>query len=352
MKKNWIAIREFIFLMLFMILLYSIQLNSLSSREKTETFTYQKEQLQNNYPELASYTILDNHQQSFLIPNLSKTETLVNGTTNLVLANDMDPQGVVRAEDYLLISAYSRSHKYNSVLYVLDALTGDYLKTVVLQGTPHVGGLAYDTKHKNIWVCTISDSQTAQVVAIRIETLKKDTFNKTKKAIVYDQTINLGTLPEASFLTYHNESLYIGFFDSKHDGILTRFGIQQDGRFDRDFSHKIRLKSEHQQSTPESSYAIDKQIQGITFYKGHILISRSYGHADSKILIYNYQGADIDLDTEAIKVLKAPAYLEQIYAYKDRLYLIFESGTVKYRKEKNITVIDRVLQLNLNKLIP
>ena len=49
--------------------------------------------------------------------------------------------------------------------------------------------------------------------------------------------------------------------------------------------------------------------------------------------------------------IETPPYLEQIYADKDSLYTIFESATEVYRTREDITKVDRVLQLNLKKMM-
>ncbi|MDT2740611.1 hypothetical protein [Enterococcus canintestini] len=334
-----------------LLFLFAISLTNSSQTDGVVlSFNSQKEQLEQNYPLFSSYTLLDTSKQSYPLPDLSNTKTLIMRSDKIGIAKDMDPQGIVLAENYILISAYSRSHQFNSVIYILDASSGDHIKTIVLDGTPHAGGLAYDPIHKNVWVCTHSRNNKAQVAAIALRTLKKYKLNQTHKPIDYAQIINLGDLKEASFLTYYKKNLFIGFFDKNSDGILTRYDIQENGKFDQDYGKTIHLRSGEKLSQPEKTYAIDRRIQGITFYQDKIILSRSYGSLNSKIMIYNYHDNDIDLDIDALRTIDAPAYLEQIFASDDRLYIIFESATSLYKIKKNITVVDRVLQWDLNRV--
>ncbi|WP_432228224.1 hypothetical protein ACQ3MN_07885 [Enterococcus faecalis] len=87
----------------------------------------------------------------YVVPGLIKTETLKeNRVGELETSDGMDPQGVTVTEHYVLISAYSHKNGYNSVIYVLDKQTHLYIKTVVSDGSPHVGGIVNDTANKNI----------------------------------------------------------------------------------------------------------------------------------------------------------------------------------------------------------
>lgn len=324
--------------------------NQTNTQPARYSFSEQKKTLEANYPEFSKTLKLENQSDMPAIPGLITTKTLKNNSNQAIgISHQMDPQGVVRVEDYLLISAYSHDHAYQSVLYVLDAKSRNYLKTIVLNGIPHVGGIAYDTQHKNIWLCSVSDEKKGQVAAIHLKTLEKYDFEKQVEPIKYDQIVDLGDIDEASFLTYHKKALYIGFFDKNHDGLLTRYDIDAKGLFDKDYGSTIKISSSENLSMPEKTYPIDSKIQGITFYGDKVLLSHSYGPKNSRLLVFNH-GQNINLDTEAIYTLETPPYLEQIYAYNDTLYMVFESATSLYRKNDKITHVDHVLQLDLKKL--
>lgn len=316
-----------------------------------QTFTEQKQVLEKNYPDFASYTKLDKASQSFPVPGLVKTQSLNVSTNKAGTAKDMDPQGIVKAGKYLLITAYSHSHKYDSVIQVLAADNGKYLKTIVLESTFHVGGITYDPINKKVWICTLSAQNKAQVASIDLAIIEKADFSKDQKAIDFNQEVNLGKINQASFICYQKNSLYIGFFDQNNDGLLTRYDLQKDGSFDKDFGKTVNLKSGNHLSMPEKIYSIDQKMQGMTFYKNKIILSKSFGPTDSELLVYDYTGNDINLDTDAVQTIKAPPYLEQTYTDGNTLYTLFESGSIAYRNKAGITVVDRVLQLDLTKII-
>lgn len=290
---------------------------------------------------------------TYAIPGLLDTQTLLLGETgHPSISQTMDPQGVTIADDYLLISAYSHDKAHNSVIYVLNKNNHEYIKTVVLQGKPHVGGIAYDSKTKNIWVCSDTEDMKAQVVAISMDSLKKYRFSDKYEPIRYEQVVDLGDIGEASFITYHNQALYIGFFSVNHEGVLNKYLVDSTGRFDLDVDKQVTISSGNNDADPEHAYKITDKIQGITFYQEKILFSQSYGPDKSHILVFNDLNKEhLFLEKDSVGKIETPPYLEQIYADNDSLYTIFESATEIYRTREDITKVDRVLQLNLKKLI-
>ncbi|MBO0432642.1 hypothetical protein [Enterococcus sp. DIV0660C] len=285
---------------------------------------------------------------TYVIPGLLKTETLkANRTGKQEISDEMDPQGITVAEDYVLISAYSHKKDYNSVIYVLDNKTHSYIKTVVLDGNPHVGGIIYDPVNQNIWVCNDKrNTSTARISSISLSDLKKYRFSENYEPIEYNQTIDLTDLNKASFIGYKNHALYIGDFSDKRHGKMNRYTLNEQGTVKQTSDRKIVIEDK-----PDQTYNINKEIQGVTFYENYILFSQSYGSEKSKILIYNDEKNSLSLEEDLVKEIEAPPYLEQIYSKENSLYAIFESGTKRFRKNNKIIKVDRVLQLDEQKVL-
>lgn len=311
-----------------------------------------KKILKKKYPDFYQYTRLDEAGQNFIIPNLNHTTTL-NKQGVVVSAKDMDPQGLALADNYLLISAYDRHHQNNSVIYVLDKDTRKFIKTIVLKGHPHAGGLAYDAENKDLWITTVNGKKHAQISSIGLDKIENYNVKNTKKPITYKQSINLGTIPEASFVSYHKNSLFIGFFDKKKDGLLARYSVNENGTLDIDKNKTLKVLKQRKLAQPEQTYSLDSKMQGIAFYKDKILLSKSYGPKSSHILVFNAptNGFDFNLDTKPLKDIPAPPYLEQLASNDETIFSIFESGTAKYRKNTKIVRLNRILELNADKLI-
>lgn len=290
---------------------------------------------------------------TYIIPGLIETESLMlHKNKQLSQSKSMDPQGVTVTEDYLLISAYSHDEEHNSVIYVLDRQTHSYLKTVVLQGKPHVGGLTYDHQTKNIWVCDITPEGKAAIASISLQTLENYHLKPNKQPVKYDQFVVLDDIDRASFITYHDQKMYVGYFSEVAEGVLGEYHIDEHGQLIKGLKNQTRLTLENKGLKPSELAKIVHGIQGITFYRDYLLLSQSYGPENSKILIYpDTKKSTRYLDKEVIKTIEAPPYLEQITAHDGQLYTIFESGTQRFRDDPVITKVDRVIMLNLNKLL-
>lgn len=282
---------------------------------------------------------------SYIVPGLVEAETLaMNQQGKLAVSTSMDPQGVTVTEDYLLISCYSYDPQYHSVIFVLDKHTHHYIKTVVLDGNPHVGGIVYDSVNQNIWIANdVHGGKHARVSAIALSTLERYQLHKEKKPIAYTQTIELPELSRASFIGYKEDALFVGDFSQRHEGRLYKYGIDQKGKINATSIRKIRLLD----NTPES-IPIPQKIQGVTFYKDTILFSQSFGKQHSKILIYKDTKDDYFFKKDVIKEIEAPPYMEQIYASGSSLYVLFESATQRFRNEFDVEKVDRVLRLDLS----
>lgn len=91
----------------------------------------------------------------------------------------------------------------------------------------------------------------------------------------------------------------------------------------------------------------------MSFYEEKILLSQSYGAKDSKLFIFdnNLDDDNFDLDKgDAIASMTLPPYLEQIIGRNDKVYLLFESASHKYRKVPNILHMDRIIKIKIEDL--
>ena len=94
---------------------------------------------------------------TYVVPGLLSTETQVFEEKNSsAICTSMTPQGLAVTEDYLIVSAYCGSKTHNSVLYLIDKKSHEFIKEIVLRNKSHVGGLAYDPIHQNLWIAGMS----------------------------------------------------------------------------------------------------------------------------------------------------------------------------------------------------
>lgn len=307
--------------------------------------------LKKEYPLLETALLDKKPYTLYELPNLDKVTSINVKTRKVETTPTMVPQGLVIAEDYLIISAYSKEKTFQSVLFLLDKNSGEHLKTVVLPGTPHVGGLAYDSTHQNLWITTESENNLSQISALSLKQIQEDDFEHAKKEIHYLAQTLISDVKSASFMTYDNEELWIGDFTKKHEGNLISYYLDEQGFLD--FSKKGTNQKLKNRRAKDESFDTEKKLQGIAFYQENILFSQSFGDKNAHLLFFknDIQQPQFDFDSDdLLQSIEFPAYLEQIFVEEDRLYAIFESSAQAYRSKPNSFPINHILVFDFNKL--
>lgn len=283
-----------------------------------------------------------------IVPGLRATRTR-NAQGTLGMSTMMTPQGVDVAGHYLISSAYDHGEQYNSTLYIQDIRTNKLVKTVVLQGRPHVGGITYDADHQQLFVCGEYQG-TAEIIGIKLKRLLAYD-DKRARPIKYDSRTSLGTQSRASFITYHSGILFVGFFNPKSSGYMQHYDVNKKGQI-----VGAGPLQQLQNQVSVVSTALFKQhtlskVQGAVFYGGYAFLSQSFGPGPSKLYVFKENLLKESFsERDAVLVLKMPSHLEQISTYQGRMYLIFESSAAAYRKTSQDHV-DRILSLDLATLV-
>lgn len=301
-----------------------------------------KSLLRKQYPGLYQNLDLKQKPSFYVIPGLIQSAAINHQTKKPGIAYDMDPQGLaIIHHKYLIISAYSKSKKFNSVLWVLDFKTGEFIKTIALNNLDHVGGITYDDDHDRLWVATINQYQRAQVQSITLSEIENYDLKTQKKPVKFHHGTNLANPKRTSYMTYHKNKLYVGYFDKIQGGQLFAYKLNKKGLLKED-------KKADNLAIPSENWSTYTQIQGISFDKDDILLSSSYGDYNSQLLIFknklNKKNYQLNL-SDADKVITLPPYLEQIIGKDGEVYLIFESATARYRKNQDLLHMDRVIKV-------
>ena len=317
--------------------------NTNAASKKTNEFF---EELKEYYPDL--YKMISDDKETFTIPGLVQANTTKakgeeKGESDQT--EDMTPQGLNFVENYVVISAYSKSLSHHSVLWILDRQTGDYLKTIVLPTTSHVGGLAYDHQQKRLWVTTTDGDSASQISALELETIEKEDFSVTEKEVNFDHQFHLDEIEKSSYMSYHDGHLLVGYFDKEEKGHLGVFKLDKKGLPMQESDSDDGYKPQKVIDTPE-------QIQGVAIMGHQIVFSQSYGNKDSKLLFFEYPGleqlSNLEEGEHLQKELIAPPYLQQIVGDQQSLYLLFESSAFKYRINPTVTSMDRIIKIQLD----
>lgn len=289
---------------------------------------------------------------TYVVPGLEHTKTQVFGEKGTYdICTSMTPQGLAVTEDYLFVSSYCQTKTHNSVIYVIDKKSHEFIKEIVLRNKSHVGGLAYDPIHNNLWIAGMSRGL-AQVNAISLAQLEEYSFEDEYLPIVYSQSYDLYAISRNSFLTYHNNALYIGYYTENTASVLEEYAIAEDGTLVTQSTQETMMLTEAPIALPSDIRIIAKRAQGVAFYEDKLLLSHSYGPLPSSLQVFDNSSSIRKLleEDSALNTIRFPNKLEQIYVDGKDLYVLFESAAYGQRATSLIRM-DRILKLDLDTLL-
>lgn len=284
-----------------------------------------------------------------VIPGIQNTQTINSHSKKVEICTSMTPQGVATYGDYLFTSSYDHDLIHNSVIYVQSLKTGKLINTIVLQGQPHVGGIAFDPKNEQLWVCGTKDSG-PELFSIKLNRLLN--YKISDGPISYNQRTALGTVHRASFVNYTDNSLFVGFFNPGGEGQVSRLDLNNAGEIiggntnllGADNSVDLFARVLQQQQTIQKA-------QGLTFSGDYALLSQSYGANTSFLYIFKKNlNQKVFRQQDALKIIPMPSHLEQISSDGNKIYMTFESSNRTYRKTSK-QVVDRVVITTLDQLL-
>ena len=285
---------------------------------------------------------------TIVVPGLRATETLEGSLPQKEICTSMTPQGLAVSENYIFISAYCHTHRHNSVIYMLNRKTHDYIKTIVLPGKDHVGGMGYDTVNNNLWVSG-GTKGAAKAIAYSMKSLEDYNFKTSGKPIhsLYDYT--LVTITRNSYMSYASGALLIGYFTPTGLSQLERFDITDEGGLHAQII--ANYDSVHESVTCDFFAITSGQIQSAAESGDFLMLSKSFGTFDSALQIFDNSVETFDFeDKDAAKVWRFPQKLEQIYPYDGKLYCLFESAAYAYRAQPALC-LDRILVFNVKDML-
>lgn len=230
------------------------------------------------------------------------------------------------ASGKIVLSGYMADHSA-SRLYVTDTENNDYYVSLNKDGkafTGHLGGIAISGE--TVYIAS-EDAVHILSLASLMNAKNGDTLNIEKSISVNNQ---------ASYIYTDDTYLYIGEF---HDGgqYITEHPYEtQDGLY-----HAIISRYKLNDLTkPDRIYSVRDKVQGICFADGKIVLSTSYGLADSVYYIYNesdciksentLDGAPVYYVNNLEKEFTGPAMAEGLDYYNGKVITMSESASNKY----------------------
>lgn len=162
-----------------------------------------------NYKKLTDFqwTIVDKYQMPGLAPTADD-----DWTKDYIQCNNLCPQGVCVAGNYMLTTAYCIDGIHNSCIFVYNNKSGEFLKTLVLKDQKsHVGGITYDEKAKNIWVChSKKDKKTGMYSLEKITYTDLVKYATGKKEYTTSKSVELHQIPtKPSTISYNKKDGYL-----------------------------------------------------------------------------------------------------------------------------------------------
>ncbi len=276
---------------------------------------------------------------STAIPGLENTEFPDSGSDQMV------PQGLCVTEEYMFISAYDKSGRENSVIYVLsneDAQNRELLTTIILPDKNHVGGVAWDGS--SLWVAKSTDKCLAGIDGSRIVSAAKSdqTISELES---YDEVVSCGMT--ASFVSYQDGRFWVGTSHSFFGecGRLSVFVPEEEGE-------KIVLKRLFTMEIPDHA-------QGVAFFSEngvqYLLISVSAGrYGDSRLYLYTEEISDEMVTLYFAADYDLPPMAEEIVSDGEYTYCLFESAATCYSREDGFSCpypVDRICALSNTALV-
>lgn len=324
----------------------AVTTNAESSQYTLEEFSERLQPYSGLYEEAVLAHADEPDSGTYVIPGLESARTLLdNGAKRFSVCTGMTPQGIAVSGQYLFISAYCQSKNHNSVIFVVDKETHDFVKEVVLPNKAHVGSLAYDARNDNLWVCG-SRNGIAQVNALDMESIEAYDFSEGWEPISFLHVNNILDIPRSSFMAYQAPYLYVGYYSTQEDSTIKKYEVQDDGNI-RSVAVEHPASKVRQGVAEEDDLKISPYAQGMTFLGDILFLSYSMGIFPSRLAAYQVSDGIRDFTDEmALEDIRLPYMLEQIYMDGGTMYLLFESGAYPYRYLPGLSV-DRVLKIDI-----
>lgn len=294
---------------------------------------------------------------STAVPGLEYTDILGES------CNQMVPQGICIAGEYMLVTAYDniglydkkkggKNHKVNhSVIYILsnqNPQNRKLLTTIILPDINHVGGITFDGK--NVWIAKSTDRQ-CSVISYNVIKDAAKSGKSSYKLERYDQNVPCGVV--ASFVTWHKGMLWVGTYSNciKEKGNLRSYKVQKK---ETEQKEVFTLQKQDEIIIPNyANGAAFMEVEGKTY----LAVSTSKGrYFDSKIYFYELLK---DCLTEKnlyynYNILKFPPMAEELVCHKGNMYFLFESSATCYSTlgyQRCNYPVDRICAVSTKKLL-
>lgn len=280
--------------------------------------------------------------------NKAKEEFCIPG-----LDTDFVPQGIAYSKQYnkFFVSGYMKSHVASRV-YVVDGESRNIEKYVLFK---RMDGIVY-TGHAG-GISTYSESVYISSEKKVYRFLLKDLI-LAKNAEFINFCSELNSQNGADFCLAKNGQIFVGEFykfakfptDQSHHILI-------DGKTQNNaivFVFKLSSSGDFANSMPSFAISVPDLVQGMVLFENKIVLSSSYGLNKSKISVYESDFLKKANRTIAVKESHIPLYIlsnkdliksfalppmaEEIELVDDKLFILFESASKKYKLYNRVRI--------------
>lgn len=260
-------------------------------------------------------------------------------------SGQMVPQGLCIAGEYMLVTAYDKSRREKSVIYVLfngDASSRELLTTIVLPEKNHVGGITWDGS--SFWVARSTTRSLGRISGNRIGAAVQ-AGEEICELDCYDEEVACGVT--ASFVACQDGRLWVGTSHSlfRDQGRLSVF-LLQEGESGTVLQRQFTME-------------IPDYAQGLSFFcengVQYLLLSASVGwFGDSHLYLYEEEINDEVVTLYPVAEYTLPPMAEEVAGDGAFTYCLFESAATCYSTAEGLACpwpVDRICALSNRRLI-
>ena len=264
------------------------------------------------------------------------------------LSEDFIPQGIAydSSREIIFITGYMSNGK-SSPIYAFDKKSGKLRKKILMKTETgedfvgHAGGLSVYEDH-----VYIAGSTDACMYSFAIEDILNAEDGSSLQIKHWVSLKNGEDYLRVSFTSVDDECLYAGEF---HKGLLfytnKSHKVEYDGTKQKAYLFGFSL-DENGNAVPKRVYSIPDDVQGACFTSEYVFLSKSNVLLPGVILSYSLKelkqagtkkvlGVEVPLyvltEDNTTKTTDIPLMPEEVVPVDDRLYLIFESASNRYK---------------------
>ncbi len=217
----------------------------------------------------------------YVIPGLAPTseDDLIQ---KYIKCNNLCPQGICLAGDYLLTTAYCVDGVHESCVFVYDRESGTYLNTLILTEKSHVGGITYDGgdgKDGNVWICHSESNRLQRIPYTALKTYvtgSKTCVNyKPAELVMSDHDGFHGVSKKPSAIAYNPQDGYLWVTeflsqDAEREATMAAYQYK-DGKLEEVYKYLHSAEEDYLGVTTES--LDEEEMQTANVSGGAIVVS-------------------------------------------------------------------------------